>query len=135
MYDSNNTYLVINSRDELFRFNIDNIVYFESEGNYSNIILANGHKASFCLNLSQLQEVISRTLGERAARFARVGRRHIINLRYVQAIMTLQQRVVLSDGLNFTYTIQASKDALRKLRDLFVQRILIAPVAKSKITF
>lgn len=133
MPDISQSYLVINSRDELFRFDINNIVYFESEGNYSNIILANGHKASVSLNLSQMQEVISLTLGERAAIFARVGRRHIINLRFVQAIMTLQQRCVLSDGLHFTYTIQISKDALRRLRELYVERILSRPVAKTTI--
>lgn len=123
MHSKPRTFLVINSRDELFRFDVENIVYFEAEGNYSNIILANGHKASVSMNLSQMQNVISKSLGEKAAHFARVGRKHIINLNYVQAIMTLQQRTILSDGLHFTYSLQISKDALRKLRDLYIRTL------------
>ena len=39
-----NIYLHLNTRDEFLRMDISKIVYFEADGNYTNIMLANkGH--------------------------------------------------------------------------------------------
>lgn len=51
-------YLYLNSRDEFFRVDITKIVYFESDGNYTNIILNNRMKATICMNLAQMQQVL-----------------------------------------------------------------------------
>lgn len=34
-------YIYFNSRDELIRLSINSIVYFESDGNYTNVITIN----------------------------------------------------------------------------------------------
>ena len=52
--------------------------------------------------------------------FARIGKSHIINLNYVYQIAIVRQRLTLSDGENFEYQISVSKEALKKLRDLFI---------------
>ena len=114
-------YLYLNSRDEFFRIDVSKIVYFESEGNYTHIILNNKMKATVCMNLSQMQDIISRSLQEKASIFARVGKRHIINLNYVYLIAILRQKLVLSDGENFEYSVTISKDALKKLRELYIK--------------
>ena len=116
-------FLYLNSRDEFFRVDISKIVYFESDGNYTNIILSDKIKGTVCMNLAQMQSVLSSSLRESASMFARVGKRHIINLNYVYLIAILRQRLTLSDGENFEYTIPVSKDALKKLRDLLVESI------------
>ncbi len=113
-------YLYLNSRDEFFRVDITKIVYFESDGNYTNIILNNKMKTTICINLAQMQEILNQNLQDRAGMFARIGKRHIVNLTYVYQIAILRQRLVLSDGENFEYQISVSKDALKKLRDMFV---------------
>ncbi len=119
--DMNRTkYLYLNSRDEFFRVDITKIVYFESDGNYTNIILNNKMKTTICINLAQMQEILNQNLQDRAGMFARIGKRHIVNLTYVYQIAILRQRLVLSDGENFEYQISVSKDALKKLRDMFV---------------
>ena len=117
-------YLYLNSRDEFFRVDISKIVYFESEGNYTNIILNNKMKATVCMNLAQMQTIISESLKEGASMFARIGKRHIINLTYVYQIAILRQRLVLSDGENFEYQVSISKEALKKLRDMYVANLL-----------
>lgn len=119
-------YLYLNSRDEFFRVDITKIVYFESDGNYTNIILSNRMKATVCMNLAQMQSILSDSLKEQAATFARIGKRHIINLAYVYQIAILRQRLVLSDGENFEYQINVSKDALKKLRDMYVSALIPA---------
>lgn len=113
-------YLYLNSRDEFFRVDITKIVYFESDGNYTNIILNNKMRATVCMNLAQMQAILSDSLKEAAGIFARIGKRHIINLTYVYQIAILRQKLVLSDGENFEYQVNVSKDALKKLRDMYV---------------
>lgn len=116
-------YLYLNSRDEFFRVDISKIIYFESDGNYTNIILNNKMKATVCMNLAQMQSILSDSLKEAAVIFARIGKRHIINLNYVYQIAILRQKLVLSDGENFEYQVNVSKDALKKLRDMYVSRL------------
>lgn len=40
-------FLYLNSRDELLRLDINKIVYFEGEGNYTYIVSANNLKGLF----------------------------------------------------------------------------------------
>lgn len=120
-------YLYLNSRDEFFRVDISKIVYFESDGNYTHIVLSNRMKATLGMNLSQMKEILDKNLRNSAAVFARVGKRHIINLNYVYHIAILRQKMVLSDGENFEYTLSVSKDALRKLREMYVTGLSAAP--------
>lgn len=117
---NNRKYLYLNSRDEFFRVDISKIVYFESDGNYTNIILNNRMKTTVCMNLAQMQSILSDRLKEEARIFARVGKRHVINLTFVYQIAILRQKLTLSDGENFEYQICISKDALKKLRDMYV---------------
>ena len=124
-------YLYLNSRDEFFRVDITKIVYFESDGNYTNIILNNKMKATICMNLAQMQTLLSASLKEAAAMFARVGKRHIINLNYVYQIAILRQKLILSDGENFEYHVCISKDALKKLRDMSISN-LSSPGSENK---
>ena len=54
---------------------------------------------------------------------ARVGKRHIVNLTYVYQISVLRQKLVLSDGEVFAYQLNISKEALKKLKELYVSSI------------
>ncbi len=126
-------YLYLNSRDEFFRVDITKIVYFESDGNYTNIILNNKMKATVCMNLAQMQLILSDSLKEAAGMFARIGKRHIINLNYVYQIALLRQKLVLSDGENFEYQVSVSKDALKKLRDMYVTGLSIKTAVETGI--
>lgn len=113
-------YLYLNSRDEFYRVDISKIVYFESDGNYTNIVLNNSINTTVCLNLAQMQSILNDSLQESACTFARVGKRHIINLSYVYQIAILRQKLVLSDGENFEFSLNVSKEALKKLREIFI---------------
>lgn len=113
-------YLLLNSRDELLRINISQIVYFEANGNYTNIVLVNKLKGTVCVNLARMQEALTAQLKEKATRFARIGKSYIINLNYVYAIQVLKQRLVLSDQATFAFQLTISKEALKALRDLFL---------------
>lgn len=115
-----NLYLHLNSRDEFLRIDVNKIVYFEADGNYTNIMLANQVKGVVCMNLGHMQEVLSNSLKENASIFVRVGKKHIINHTFVYQISVLRQKLILSDGENFAYQLDVSKDALKKLKELYV---------------
>lgn len=117
------TCLFLNSRDELLRLDISRIVYFEADGNYTNIMMANGLKGVVCMNLARMKEVLAESLREKSAIFARIGKRYIINLGFVFKIDVARQNLVLSDGISFSYTLSLSKDALKGLKDVFVTSI------------
>lgn len=115
-----NIYLHLNTRDEFLRIDISKIVYFEADGNYTNIVLSNQLKGVVCMNLARMQQVLSESLKEHASVFARVGKKYIINHTYVYQINTLKQRLILSDGENFVYQLEISKDALKNLKYIYV---------------
>lgn len=118
-----NAYLHLNSRDEFLRIDVSKIVYFEADGNYTNIVLANQLKGSVCMNLAQMQQILSERLKERANIFARVGKRYIINHTFVLQINVLKQKLILSDGANFAYTLDISKEALKNLKELYITAV------------
>ena len=114
----NGEFLYFNSRDELLRLDINRIVFFEGEGNYTNIVSANKLKGVVCMNLSRIQEILNEKLKEHSIIFARVGKRYIINLNYIYSINVIKQKLTLSDGYIFAYQLDIAKDALKKLKDL-----------------
>lgn len=115
-------YLYINSRDEFHRVDISKIVYFEADANCTHFVLSNKLKGTIGINLAQTQRLLSERLKEDAAIFARIGKRFIVNLDYVCRIEILKQRLLLSDGEHFAYSLPVSKDALRKLREMYVEQ-------------
>ena len=117
------TCLFLNSRDEFLRIDISRIAYFEADGNYTNIMMANGLKGVVCMNLARMKEVLEASLKEKAAIFARIGKKYIINLGFVFKIDVARQNLVLSDGISFSYSLSLSKDALKGLKDVLVTSI------------
>ena len=118
-----NEYLYLNSRDELYKIDITRIVFFEADGNYTGFTLCNGQKGSVCMNLAQMQKLIAENLSDSAATFALIGKRHIINMNYVFHISLLKQRLTLSDGASFAYDLDISKEALKKLKDIYTTSV------------
>lgn len=50
----------------------------------------------------------------------RIGKRFIINRDYVFNIDCAHQRLVLSDMQTFAFSLPVSKEALKKMKDLFI---------------
>ena len=105
----------------MYRIDMHSIVYIEADGNYTHTVLLGGQRCTLCINLMQMQQIINEKLKENTAVFARVGKRHIINLHYVYYINSAKQQLVLSDGMSFSHEICLSKEALRSLKELFMR--------------
>ena len=92
-----------NSRDKLIRLDVQRIVYFEGDGNYTYIVIANKQKVCVTMNLSHTENALAAQLGDNAKQFMRIGKRFIINMRYVYSINVLKQQLILSDYDHFAF--------------------------------
>lgn len=108
--------LYFNTRDELLKVNLDRVVYIEAEANYVRINLVNGLSALVRMTLGQMETVLATRTA--ADKFARIGKRFIVNLSFVFWINVLKRELVLSDQKSFDKTLSVSKEALRQLKDL-----------------
>ena len=114
------TYIFFNSRDELQRIDVSKIVYFEADGNYTDIVMVNKLKASVCMNLGEMEKAIAEQIGEESRHFMRIGKRFIINMQYVYSINVLKQQLILSDYDHFAFQVTISKEALKKMKELML---------------
>ena len=112
--------IYFNSRDELIRLDLSLVVYFEADGNYTKFVSANGLTDMVCMNLGKMEELLALRFKDSPGAFARIGKRFIINLKYVYKINTLQQELVMSDQTSFSYKLSLSKIALKALKDIII---------------
>ena len=109
-------HIIFNLRDQLLRLEIAKIVYFEADGNYTKVVMANKIKVELPLSLANMEKVLSSQLGEKAATFMRIGKRFIINRRYICDVNIPKQYLMLTDFALFAYQLPISKAALRSIK-------------------
>lgn len=110
-----------NSRDILIRIDIQRIVYFEGDGNYTHIVTANKHKICLTMNLANTEKALASQLGDNAKQFMRIGKRFIVNMNYIYLIDIQKQTLLLSDSNRFLFQINISREALKAVKELVIQ--------------
>ena len=112
-----NKVLIISNSNELVRVKPERVVYVESDGNYSTMVLHDKTEHVFTMNLAHCQELIEKQLGKDAETFIRIGKQLIINRDYIFKINPTKQQLIMSDmALYHAFTLQASKEALKQLK-------------------
>ena len=113
--------IYFNSRDKLIRLDIQKIVYFEGDGNYTYIVTANKQKVCITLNLAHTEEALAAQIGENANQFMRIGKRFIVNMNYIYQVDIQKQVLMLSDYERFLFQLPVSKEALKAVKELVIQ--------------
>lgn len=109
--------LIISNTNELVRVKPERVVYVESDGNYSTMMLHDRTEHLFTMNLAHCQQLIEKQLGKEAETFIRLGKQLIVNRAYIYKINVNRQQLVMADmALNEAFTLQASKEALKQLK-------------------
>ena len=109
--------LIISNTNELVRVKPERVVYVESDGNYSTMVLHDRTEHLFTMNLAHCQQLIEQQLGKEAEMFIRIGKQLIVNRAYIFKINVNHQQLVMADmALNEAFTLQASKEALKQLK-------------------
>lgn len=109
--------LVFQNRDILLKVDISNVVYFEADGNFTNIVTRNESTRSVYVNLGRMDSLLKNATLKSAKDFVRIGRYFIVNVRYVHLIDILKKELVLSDNVHFTFKLNCSKEALKQFRE------------------
>ena len=115
-------WIYFQNRDELLRVNLHKVVYFEADANYTNIYTVNNMKIVVGMNLSNTQQMISRQSQDQMPVFMRIGKKFIVNTHFICQIHIAKQKLVLSDFERFAFTLPVSKEALKTVKDLYVQQ-------------
>ena len=115
-----NTHLIISTSNELLRVAAAHIIYISSDGNYSNLLMSGGEIRMVTFQLGQLEDMINRQLPDMRSMFIRIGRSLIININHIYHINVARQQLLLKDRDN-TYTLSASKEALKSLKE-FIEK-------------
>lgn len=110
-----------NSRDKLIRIDIQKIIYFEGDGNYTYVVTANKQKVCVTMNLSRTEEALATQLGENAKHFLRIGKRFIVNMNYIYQVDIQKQVLMLSDNERFLFQMPVSKEALKAVKELVIK--------------
>ncbi len=114
-----NKWIYFQTRDELLRIDLQKVVYFEADANYTNVFTINNMRAVLGMNLGKTQELLSHQSRENMPVFMRIGKKYIVNTRFICQIHITKQRLVLSDFEHFTFTLPASKEALKTVKEMF----------------
>ena len=110
-----------NSRDKLIRLDIQKIIYFEGDGNYTYIVTANKQKVCLTINLAHTEDALASQLGDNAKQFMRKGKRFIVNMNYIYQVDIQKQTLMLSDCERFLFQMPVSKEALKTVKELVIQ--------------
>lgn len=111
-------HLVISTMNDLVRITPDSVIYISSEGNYSTLMLRDGNARIVTVQLGQIEKMIAAQLGAEGNIFIRIGKSLIINRSYIYYINISRQQLMLSNVETFSYTVAASKEALKQLKEL-----------------
>ncbi|MBO7587151.1 MAG: LytTR family transcriptional regulator DNA-binding domain-containing protein [Bacteroidales bacterium] len=110
-------FLILCNANELVRIPAESLVYIASEGNYSDIRTCDGGSRTVTLQLGVIEERIDGQLSSPEHKFARIGKSLLVNLNFLHYINPARGQLVLSDCKSFKFTLKASREALRKLKD------------------
>lgn len=114
-----NKVLIISNANELVRVKPERVVYVESDGNYSTMVLHDKTKQVFTMNLAHCQQLIEEQLGKEAETFIRIGKQLIVNRAYIFKVNPTKQQLIMSNmEVNLAIELQASKEALKQLKAL-----------------
>lgn len=112
MNENNNIYFI--TRDELTRVNLADVMYFEADNCYVDIVLRSSLTHTLLSSLSSIETITSILT---YPHFVRVGRKHIVNLNYLTHINILQAKLILADNTSrHAVTLSVSRESLRSLK-------------------
>ena len=119
-FKASETTIFFNTRDEMVRVKLERVAYFEADANYCHIIFINGAKATLLTSLINIEKLLSEQFKNNATNFIRIGKKVIINSRFIFQINVLRQKLILSDFVSPNIIeLTISKDALKNLKNLY----------------
>lgn len=111
-------YLIVSTTAEMVRLREEHVVCITSDGNYSHIYAVGGEEFIVSSQLGQIEQLIGEQLHSSYGYFVRIGRKLIINMRYLCYINIAKQKLFLIDASRRKYVQSASREALLQLKGI-----------------
>lgn len=111
------TPIIFNTRDELVKLDLDKMVCAESDGNFLRMTFLNSQVFTIALTLQKLEDILTHSSPASDKRYIRIGRRYIVDRRYITHINIPRQVLVLSDLDRMKpITLSVAREALKRLK-------------------
>ena len=114
MSDINKLNLV--AHDELYRIDIQRVVYFQADDHYSYVYYNSDVHLMLPFGLTDIESAIGKNETAQS-RLVRMGRKYIVNTERIMRISSTQCKLYLYDELGKTHTVPLSKPVNRELLD------------------
>lgn len=106
--------IYLNTRDELTKVCLDDVMLVTSDGNYITIKFRSGRINTLLASLQNFMQLTENTDG---VHFERIGRSHILNIGFVTQVNTVRKTITLADdSTKERMEISVSKEAIRDLK-------------------
>ena len=113
--------IYFNTRDEMCRVDLRQVIYFKADRNYTEVFFRNGTSLLLGVNMAAVEKVLDMPrLKGRIPVFVRIGRSYIVGLKYIVHINLVNQQLTLCDNVHPTaFHLNVPKEALKKLKEIF----------------
>jgi len=109
----NNSITHLGTRDEIACVNFNDVMVIIADGNYVRLTLRSGRTMLLLSGLHDMENVATRT----CTSFRKVGRSHVVNLKYIAVINTAKRTITLADdSVKTSIDINVSKEAALALK-------------------
>lgn len=118
-------YVYFNTRDEMCRVDMRQVMYFKADRNYTEVFFRNGTSLLLGVNILSVEKILDRPLFKgKIPVFIRIGRSYIVALKYIQHINLANQQLTLADAILPTAIhLSVPKEALKKLKEFYAQKV------------
>lgn len=107
--------LCLGAHDELYLINLDIVLYFQADDHYVHVFYTTGTTFMISFGLSKIETILSEQYASGQSPFLRLGRKYIINTRYLFHINTVKQIILLTDAHGNNHSLHISKPVLRNV--------------------
>ena len=115
---------MIKTRDELLRINIEHILYFEADRNYTKLLLSGGIQFTFAVNIGKVEEMLAVQISDPNIILIRVGKSHIVNKKHILQINLPKQKLLLLADEGKPRELIIPKEPLRALKESLESEVL-----------
>ena len=113
--------LLINTVNEAYSFQPDQVICVEADGNYCNLHLSNGNEYLLSFQLGQVESIIKEQLSYTNHSFVRVGKSLIVNMDELICVNITKQTLEMNQPSGEKLLFNASREALKKLMNLLIE--------------
>lgn len=121
LMNKQNHNIYFNTRDELTKVCLDDVMYVTSEGNYLVLRFKSGRTQMLLASLSNFEQL---TKSVPDVHFLRIGRSHVVNLAYISQVNSLRKTITLvDDSMREALELVVPKEAIRALKQTMEQSL------------